>query len=50
LRQTDRNYYEASIGTMIDLKNDWSFDLEYALMYNMATLSSGIKVKLSRAF
>ncbi|MFO0112862.1 MAG: IPT/TIG domain-containing protein [Sphingomonadaceae bacterium] len=50
LRQTDRNYYEASIGTMIDLKNDWSFDLEYALMYNMAALRSGIKVQLSRAF
>jgi hypothetical protein len=50
LRQTDRNYFETSIGTMIDLKSDWSVDLEYGLTYNTATLSTGIKVQLSRAF
>jgi hypothetical protein len=49
-RHNEQNYYQTSIGTMIDLKNDWSFDLEYALNYNTATLSSGIKVQVSRAF
>lgn len=49
-RHNEQKFYQTSIGTMIDLKNDWSFDLEYALIYNTATLSSGIKVQVSRAF
>jgi hypothetical protein len=49
-RHNEQNYYQTSIGTMIDLKDDWSFDLEYALNYNTATLSTGIKVQVSRAF
>ncbi len=49
-RLNEQNFYQTSIGTMIDLKSDWSFDLEYALTYNSATLTSGIKVQLSRPF
>lgn len=49
-RETNQDYYKTSLGAMIDLKNEWSFDLEYALMYNSAMLSSGIKVQVSKAF
>lgn len=48
--RSERMYYQTSLGTMFDLEDDWSIDLEYQLMYSNAVLSSGVKVQITRPF